>query len=336
MKEIQAIVGALIRGRAQPAALATLVSVTGSSYRRPGARLLLLADGTHVGSISGGCLEQDVIERAQRVLTRREPDTVVYDTTSENDIVWGVGLGCQGVVRLLIEPLPERPAWAVALADNFTARRPTHLAITHRHDDPHALGTALTAADAVSSANVFVQLVPPPVRLVVFGAGDDAQPLVRFATELGWETIVADPRATFASPARFPSAARLVVQPPDQLADAAGLDAHSLVVVMTHHYVHDLPLLRALLPRPLAYLGLLGPRKRADRILADLAAGGLTLSSADRARLHAPIGLDLGADGPEQVALAIVAEIQACLAQRSAAPLHQVFATPESVRLSIH
>lgn len=323
MKELQAIVRALTGAKNEPSTLATLVSVEGSSYRRPGARLLMLADGTRIGSISGGCLEEDVIARARQVATTGIADTVVYDTTKENDLVWGVGLGCHGVVRVLIEPLPIRPSWAATLATNFAARRPTRLAVTHRADNPSDLHTELASAATPTSAAVFVETVPPPTALFVFGAGDDAPPLVRLAKELGWHVTVADPRPAFATAARFPTADAVVVGAPADLPERLPIDAESLVVVMTHHYVHDVPLLRALLPRPLAYLGLLGPKKRAERILNDIAGSGVVLTPEQRDRLHAPVGLDLGADGPEQVALAIVAEIQSVLARRSARPLRE-------------
>lgn len=326
MKELHAIVRALVTPGAGAAALATLATVEGSSYRRPGARLLLLADGTRIGSISGGCLEEDVLIRARRVLESGIPETVVYDTTSENDLVWGVGLGCHGIVRVVIEKLPPRPPWALALAENFAARRPSLLAVTHDSSGLTALGTRLESAPAVhhaadSGTTVFNNRVPPPTALAIFGAGDDAQPLARLARELGWHVTIADPRAAFATAARFPTADSLLVAPAADLVDRLAPDAATLAVVMTHHYVHDVPLLRALLLRPLAYLGLLGPKKRAEKILSDLAHAGFVPSAEQRARLHAPVGLDLGANSPEQVALAILAEMQAVLHGRDARPL---------------
>lgn len=340
MKELPAIVRALLAPDAGAAALATLATVSGSSYRRPGARLLLLADGTRVGSISGGCLEEDVLVRARRVLATGTAETVVYDTTSENDLVWGVGLGCHGVVRVVIERLPSRPVWAVTLSENFAARRPTLLAVTHTAPNSTQLGTRLATPAAPDPADtpstprrefvpasattaIFLDLIAPPPALAVFGAGDDARPLARLAHELGWHTTVADPRAAFATPARFPTAEALLVAPAADLVERVAPSPDTLAVVMTHHYIHDVPLLRALLSRPLGYLGLLGPKKRAERILADLARDGLDITPAMRARLHAPVGLDLGADSPEQVALAIVAEMQATLTRRDARPLRE-------------
>jgi xanthine dehydrogenase accessory factor len=324
MKELQAIVRMLTGTSIADAVLATLVTVEGSSYRRPGARILMLPDGTRVGSISGGCLEEDVIARSQIVRETGRADAVVYDTTSENDLVWGVGLGCHGVVRVLIEKLSPRPEWAIALADNFRARRPTALAVVHRGTDSAAQGTRLASPeDSASDGSIFLNTIQPPTTLAIFGAGDDAQPLARLAKELGWHVTVADPRAAFAVEERFPQADARVVGPADSLVEKVNPDMSTLAVVMTHHYVHDVPLLRALLERPLAYLGLLGPRKRADRILADIAKAGSPAAAEAPDRLHAPVGLDLGADSPEQVALAIIAEMQATLGGRNARPLRE-------------
>lgn len=321
MKEIQAIVAALCRDDCGPSVLATLVTAEGSSYRRPGARLLVRADGDRIGSISGGCLEEDVLARARRVAASGEPEVAVYDTTSENDLVWGVGLGCHGVVRVLLENVPVRPAWAEALRDNFAARRPTWLAVTYGEGAGAARGTRL-ADGTESGPGVRSETVAPPTALAVFGAGDDAQPLVRLAQELGWVATVADPRAAFATAARFP-AARVVSGSSDTLVGRVAPDAGTLAVVMTHHYVHDGPILRDLLAGPAAYVGLLGPKKRAEKILADLAAAGAEITPAQRGRLHAPVGLDLGADAPEQVALAMLAEMQAFLTGRDARPLRE-------------
>ncbi|HXN35966.1 MAG TPA: XdhC family protein, partial [Opitutaceae bacterium] len=148
-----------------------------------------------------------------------------------------------------------------------------------------------------------------------------AKPLCRIAAELGWSVTVADPRPQMAPQARFPGAAGLVLGPADELVARTAPAPGSLAVVMTHHYVHDLPLLRHLLPLPLAYLGLLGPRARAERLLSDISGGGPVITDAMRSRLHAPVGLDLGSDSPEEVALSIIAEMRASLSGRDARPL---------------
>jgi xanthine/CO dehydrogenase XdhC/CoxF family maturation factor len=324
MKELSAVVNALLASDGQPSVLATLVSVAGSSYRRPGARMLIRRNAPRIGSISGGCLEEDVLARATRVMESGKADVVVYDTTSENDLVWGVGLGCHGIVRVLLERLPPQPAWAAALAKNFKNRRSTALAITHGGTELEQWGTRLAApGDCASPDALFLETVPPPPALLIFGAGDDAQPLARLAAELGWNVTIADPRPSFATSERFPVANALVVGAADALVARADPGPEAFAVVMTHHYVHDVPILRDLITRPLAYLGLLGPRKRAEKILGDLAAAGLDVTPAQRARLHAPVGLDLGADSPDQVALSIVAEIQATVTGHNARPLRE-------------
>ena len=324
MKELTAIVATLVAADAPPSVLATLVTVEGSSYRRPGARLLLTGKGIRLGSISGGCLEEDVLVRARRVLETGRAETVVYDTTSENDLVWGVGLGCHGVVRVLLERIVPPTGWVRVLSANAARRRPTALAVVHGGVDAAEWGTRLAGpGDCADPAALFLDDVTPPTALVIFGAGDDAQPLARLAHELGWDVTIADPRAAFAHADRFPTAQRTVVAPADRLVGEVNPGPDSLAVVMTHHYVHDVPLLRELLTRPLAYLGLLGPKKRAERILSDLSAAGLAVSEAQRGRLHAPVGLDLGADSPEQVALSILAEMQAVLQRRDARPLRE-------------
>jgi xanthine/CO dehydrogenase XdhC/CoxF family maturation factor len=323
MKELEAIVAHLCRAGAG-GVMATLTRVEGSSYRRPGARMLVTDGAGRIGSISGGCLEEDLVERAGRVAASGRPELVVYDTSAENDLVWGVGLGCNGVVRVLLEPVGPRPRWAAALEENLRAGRPTELAVVWENPGG-PLGTRLRDDPAEAppgpKASVFIDRIGPPVSLAIFGAGDDAQPLARLACELGWRVTVADPRPAMPTPERFPGAAVLLTGPAETLVGRAAPAPGSLAVVMTHHYLHDAPLLQGLLPLPLAYLGLLGPRRRAEKILADLAGKGLAATAEMRARLRAPVGLDLGADLPEEVALCIVAEMKAVLSGRDARPL---------------
>jgi xanthine dehydrogenase accessory factor len=324
MNELQQILRMMGSTPAGGGVLVTLVKVEGSSYRRPGARMLLMPDGRRVGSISGGCLEDDVIAHAREVFAAGRPVEVTYDTTTENDLVWGVGLGCHGVVHVLLEKLAAQPAWAEKLRENIRRRAPTALATVWHGPEGTRLGTCL-AADLPPEPAIaaFRQTISPPVALVVLGAGDDAQPLVRFAKALGWQVTVVDPRPALATPDRFPEADTTVIARPEEVPARVDLGMDSLAVIMTHHYRYDLPLLRELLPRPHAFLGLLGPRKRAERILSDLAADGFAVTPEMRARLHAPVGLDLGANNAEEVALAILAEMQSVLAGRDGRPLRE-------------
>jgi xanthine/CO dehydrogenase XdhC/CoxF family maturation factor len=323
MNELLAIVRQLRSPFPAPAVLATLVTVSGSSYRRPGARLLITADRLRLGSISGGCLEEDVIARAAMVASTGLPEKVTYDTTSENDLVWGVGLGCHGVVQVLLERISTTPRWADVLASNLASHAPTPLAVVWEARDPSRLGTRLAdeLPPQAENAGIFFDTIPPLVPLVIFGAGDDARPLVRFAKEFGWHVTVADPRRDFVTADRFPAADALVAGPAHELVARTGLRPGALAVVMTHHYVHDVPILRDLFGRDPRYVGLLGPKKRAERILADLAHEGVVPSDTLRQRLHAPVGLDLGSTTPEEVALSIIAEMRAVLGGRDARSL---------------
>jgi xanthine dehydrogenase accessory factor len=257
--------------------------------------------------------------------------------------------GCHGVVDLVVEKILVGGAgWAECVGAAWARRQDAAVAVAFRVNDAAALGTrAALAGDGnnfwgdaalragleqalarrgshhalVGMTEIFFEFLARPVPLVIFGAGDDARPLCRMAAELGYAVSVGDARAAYATRERFPEAERVFAAPADKLADSLALDERTVAVVMTHHYVHDVPLLRALLPQPLAYLGLLGPRQRAEKILGDLAAEGLEISAAMRARLYAPVGLDLGATTPEAVALAVLAEIHATLAHRNAQPL---------------
>ncbi|HEY5079490.1 MAG TPA: XdhC family protein [Opitutaceae bacterium] len=319
MKELPLIAGRLAAADSQ-SVLATLVAAEGSSYRQPGARMLIEAGLPRMGSISGGCLEEDLLERARRVAASGRAELAVYDTTAADDLIWGVGLGCHGVVRVLLEPVGPRPRWAAVVAENLRARRATHLEVAWENTSG-PLETRLAVARGDSVPGVFRETVEAPASLSIFGAGDDAQPLAHLACGLGWSVTVADPRPAMPTEQRFPGAAGLVLGAAEELVARAAPQPGSLAVVMTHRYLHDLPLLRSLLPLPLAYLGLLGPRLRAERILADLAADGLEITPAMRSRLHAPVGLDLGADGSAEIAVSIVAEMAAAVARRDARPL---------------
>jgi xanthine dehydrogenase accessory factor len=320
MKELQAIVSKLAGGGS--GVLATLVSVQGSSYRRAGARLLVTAEGERIGSVSGGCLEEDLLARARRVAQTGNPEIALYDTTSENDLVWGVGLGCHGIVNVLVEAVPERPKWAIDLQEQLKAGREVRLGVAWS-EGAKPWGTRLEQdfPKPLPVKGVFWQTVQPPTSLYVFGAGDDAQPLVALAKELGWRVTVADPRPAYATAERFPGADRVLTGAAESLVAQADPEAGAAATVMTHHYVHDVPILRDLVRRPMAYVGLLGPKQRAERIVSDLAAGGARVPEPMRERLHAPTGLDIGAEGADEVALSILAEIRAALAGRAGGPL---------------
>ena len=330
MSEIDEVLAAAatLRERGEPAALATVVSVRGSSYRRPGARLLVPATGTPVGLISGGCLEEEAARLAREAIALDAPVLVTVDHSAEGDELWGMGLGCRGIIELLAEP-PSMAAETLAALEAARAEgRATYLLtgldgsrrnLTDVEAD--ALGERAALAVAHGRPTVIgesvVDPILPPLQLVICGAGPDAGPLAAAGLRLGWRVEVVDARRSFLRPDRFPGARLLDAEPRDA-ADATAAGEWSAVVVMSHDYIRDAAFLGSFLGRGVAYLGILGPRDRTERLLAELPSAP---SGADLDRIHAPAGLDIGADGSEQVATAIVAEILAVLHGRSGGPL---------------
>ena len=313
MKELQDIFR-LIRERPGPLALATLVRVEGASYRRPGARLLLDREGPLRGSLSGGCLEGDVHARAMEVLASGAPRLVQYDLRGDADLIWGSGSGCEGLLEILIEPLDGFPGWMTWVEQAWGART---LFTLHTDLASGEVGRRSILSRPDAPPGGFTETFAPPLALWILGASDDSRPLLRMAKELGWFAGVLDHRPAFATAARFPEADAVQAGHPAQVLPGLPLDARSAVVLMTHHYAKDLEALRLLLPSAAGYLGLMGSRARGAKLLGELAADGL---QAD-ARLHTPVGLDLGAADPGGIALSILAEIQACLHQRKGQPL---------------
>jgi xanthine/CO dehydrogenase XdhC/CoxF family maturation factor len=361
MRETQAIIDAYRRARAEGvrAALATVVRVEGSAYRRPSVRMFITEKGETTGVLSGGCLERDVCERAAQVMRTGEALVVRYDSTSKDDIVFGLGMGCNGVVEILIEPVNDDATEDLLrfLAECSAGQRSGALAtvILREGETEITIGTRAflypsgasesdaTISGVVISGNifhdlrdavqigqssiksyevdagkveVFVEIVEPPVPLVIFGAGDDAFPLVGFARNLGWHTTVVDTRARSTSTERFAEADSVLLCRPEAVGACVPLLEQSAVVLMTHNYLHDLELLKTLINRRVRYLGCLGPRRRAERLLLELASGSVASAAAYIGQLHAPAGLDIGAETPLEIALSIVAEIRAVLTGR--------------------
>jgi xanthine dehydrogenase accessory factor len=349
--------------RGETAVLATVVRVVGSAYRGVGARLVVRESGETLGLVSGGCLEGDLAARATAVRASGRATVVTYDTRSGDDLVWGLGLGCEGLVEVLLEALPPTRAATTAalLRDAVEREAPSVLAtavvsgevarLLVRHDDVWHDGdwrdaalVAAVSADALdllraaggsargtvrdyesadgTSVRIALEPIAPPVSLVLCGAGPDAAPVARLALTMGWEVTVVDHRpASGVHSARFPDVRAVHCPEPARLADVTPLGANACAVVMSHHFERDLHYLHALLESDVRYIGLLGPRSRAERMLAErrarLSPGGMSEDS----RLHAPVGLDLGGDGPEAVALAVIAEVLAVTSGREGGKL---------------
>ena len=280
MKELADILRLWARRRGQPLALATLVQVEGSSYRRPGARMLICPDGTSAGSLSGGCLEEEVAARAAEVLRTGAPALMEFDTRRR--------FGCKGRIQIFVE----------AVADSFLADLRNHLerrepcrALTLFSSEELERGSRVLRAEEEAAAGAFVQMIEPPIRLIIFGDGPESAPLRSLAGNLGWEITETN------------MAAELPME----------ADARTAAIVKSHNYGRDCAALRHLLQLPLPYVGLVGPRRRRDELLGDLLDSGVEIV----AELFAPAGFDLGAETPEEIALAIVAEIQAVFAGAS-------------------
>lgn len=350
MKELTEIFAALDRENSR-AVLATLVKVEGSSYRRPGARLLVLGDGRRVGTITGGCLEAEICRRAGDVNPAAPPVIVTYEGL-EDESPWGYGLGCRGVVTVMLERVTGSETYLQFIRECTDGRRAGVVATVFAADgDGAAVGTrvlvrgkqfraegpiaaALVPQVAAAArrvrragksqvhlieaggtrAEVFVELVKPAVRLVVFGSDASAAPLVRVGNELGWKVLVCDRRA---GPTRFPLADEVITAPAEDAGQWLAGDRRTAVVLMTHNYLQDLDVLRAVRPMRLGYLGVLGSRQRTRRLLAELEKD----APAGGNRVHGPIGLDVGAEMPEEIAVAVAAEVLAVMARRKGGKL---------------
>jgi xanthine/CO dehydrogenase XdhC/CoxF family maturation factor len=359
MSELSDVLGAIesLSARGEKLALATIVAVRGSTYRRPGARLLVPEEGELVGNISGGCLENDVADVAKIVMREGMARIVSFDLTADDDAVWGWGLGCNGAFELFVEPADKAAEVAGALRMALEEERPICMvtvlestvtgvaqgdrllvhargAVERSFGDPdldaaaHAAALELigrerseirTLAGTDGEARAFVEVLEPPLRLLVCGAGHDAAPLVKQAAALGWSPVVVDDRREFLNRERFPDAADFVlVERPDKMAEVAPVDARTFVVVMTHNFLRDKDYVRSLLSSPARFIAMLGPAVRTNRLLDELREEGVELRPEDLVRIHGPAGLDLGAEGPEEIAAAICAEIVAIKRDRGA------------------
>lgn len=342
-----------------PVVLATVVRVEGSTYRRAGARLLVSEERWLAGGVSGGCVERDLLQRAF-FRTEREPALVEYDSRSDDEAGWALALGCNGLVEIFLERLdPRAPVHPVdtpirwmragkagVLATVVRAPRGTRcggrLALDADGQVASDLGDpGLRAALEIDAraaleerrsamrgyaveggtAGVFLEYLAPPLQLAVFGDGYDVPPLLALGVALGWDTTLVSSRRTLAGTGSAPRCDELVVCNPEETAARVRLRPGAAAVVMTHNLEHDLAILGALLDSPAAYIGLLGPRRRTEKLLSRLERERGALPAKATGRVHGPAGLDLGAEGPEEIALSITAEIRAVTAGRRGGPL---------------
>jgi xanthine/CO dehydrogenase XdhC/CoxF family maturation factor len=358
IKEIKDIIAAFEKAVAEgkETALATVVHVQGSSYRNAGARMLIEDDGSITGAISGGCLEGDALRKALFVIAEKKAKLVTYNTDDEDDAKFGLGLGCRGIIQVLIEPIhPKKQQHPIQLLKEFSRQEKAVLVTLFSLNDKQGEqgGTCLLidqnkkrygtiaeealeeiigedAATALCLAKsstknyitdkkettAFFEYLKPPVSLVIAGAGNDAFPLVKMAELFGWNITVIDGRPEYVTSKRFSGGCSLLVAKPEQALSGITMDEHTAFVLMTHNYHYDLAMLRQLIPLNIPYVGVLGPKKKLERMLGELEDEGMKITPGQLSKIHGPVGLDIGAETPEEIALSIIAEINAVMSGR--------------------
>ncbi|OKH52664.1 xanthine dehydrogenase [Calothrix sp. HK-06] len=359
MNELQAILQAFESTQdGETAFLATVVKTQGSTYRRAGAKMLMTSTGKMVGTISGGCLENDVLEHTRQSMSNSKAIVVTYDNTAPEDIIWGFGLGCNGVVQVLIECL-YKDNTVNKLAFMRECLNYNHFGIVATVFDiqgevniktgaslllyPNgSISTDITDINVTQSlindaqtalinqkstvkkyhllngnVEVFIEVIQPPTPLVIFGAGRDAVPVAKYAKTLGWHVTVVDCRASNATYERFPMADEIILARRETIHQIC-ITERTAAVVMTHNYLDDIEIVKMLLLSSNRYVGVLGAKQRIERLLADLRAAETIYTDNTLEKLHAPIGIDIGAETPEEIAMAIIAEVQAVVSKRNA------------------
>lgn len=356
LKEIREIIKAYDAAvhAGKKSALAAVVHLDGSSYRRPGARMLVTDEGELTGAISGGCLEGDALRKALHVLSQQQSKLVTYDTSDEEDATIGIQLGCAGIIQVLFEPIqashPDNPIQLLrkAIAIRQKAVLVTLFSLENKRNEqpgtcllmeengnisghvpyPELQDFILEDVHGVMEAGqscfkqyvgydfnvtAFIEYLQPAVSLVVIGAGNDAIPMMQLGDMMGWDVRVVDGRNTHAKPERFASACQILVSKPEKVLEQIPMDDQTVFVMMTHNYNYDLAMLKALLPRDVPYIGMLGPKKKLDRMIDELRGAGMEITDEMLKKVFGPVGLEIGAETAEEIALSIVAEIRAVL-----------------------
>lgn len=367
MKEIREIINAYNKAKKNEKrlALATLVHLNGSSYRRPGARMIVDEEGQLTGAISGGCLEGDALRKAVFCIHTQTPKLVVYDTSDEEDATIGIQLGCSGIIQVLFEPINEQdPLNPIELLKKAIHKRQNTVLVTlyaPKIKKGDTVGTSMLLEDSGefhnnstfqfvpeplmqdiketltvkkssfksyqqndNTFNAFLSFISPPISLVIVGAGNDAIPLQSIAEILGWEVTIVDGRHTYAKIERFSSACQIIVSKPEQVLQQIPIDDKTVFVLMTHNYNYDYAILKALLGKNIPYIGALGPKKKLDNMINDLKAENIILNEKQKNILYGPVGLELGAETPAEIALSITAEIMSVMNNKKGGSLRNL------------
>lgn len=332
------------RDRNEPLVLVTIFDTSGSTYSKAGTHMLIDGQGDFQGMLSGGCLEGDLALRASEVIDSGAPQAVTYDL-AQDDELWGLGVGCDGVMQVFLQALTDangyEPFQAIAATMQGDRRAGLAIVIESGHPDVPPGAAAIGEGDRVRGLglgdaqagqllqdvqrpsyeqvtldghpiSILLAAIHPPPRLLVLGAGPDAEPVVRFAAELGWRCTVVDHRDAYVESGSFDAAEKLICLPASELAATLDLSHYDAAVIMSHHLASDRAYLEQLATTDMRYVGLLGPAARRDRLLSEVGESGRSLSN----RLHGPAGIDIGGRGPAAIALSIVAEVQGVLQGR--------------------
>jgi xanthine dehydrogenase accessory factor len=338
--------------------LATIIETLGSTYRKAGARMLITPDAKFFGLLGGGCFEADLLAHAQDVFDKRQSKIVFYDMRAPEDEIWGLGLGCNGAVRILMQLLSTKEdEHAITLIERALNEKQKQVLLTiceSNHTDleegqnhllkfedetpldPNndwpeeiikaAKRTYLSESSLLThyqakeqSITFFCSEIKPPWHLLIIGAGPDAAPVIRFAKGLGWEISLVDYRESFIKQDSFAEVDHTIMATPEELPEQLDLHQVDAIILMTHKIEYDERYLKQLTQTSAKYIGLLGPAARRDRLIACLGEDEKLIHD----RIFGPVGLDIGGELPEEIALSLVAEVQATLYQRDGGPLHK-------------
>lgn len=333
----------------EPLVLASVFETEGSTYSKAGARMIINSQGDFQGMLSGGCLEGDLAERARTVLDSGKAQTVSYDLGVNGEELWGLGVGCDGLMRIFLQPLLAEHDYAPfeAIARAYEGDQLEIAATVLESEDIEPGATLVTSGDSAESfgltdaeatvlldearaalagrtsltksvqigkatATVLLAMVTPRVRLLMLGAGLDAEPVTRLAGELGWRVSVVDHRPAYIENGQFDEAEEVICCAVEDMSGHVELSGFDAAIVMSHHLASDRQYLAQLSKSDISYVGLLGPKERRRRLLAELGDAAAALDG----RLHGPAGLDIGAVGPAAIALSIISEIYSVLSVR--------------------
>jgi len=326
MKELMDIVAAYERAvkENKKTALATVVLVEGSAYRRAGARMLITEDGQLTGAISGGCLEGDALRKARMVIMQQEALLVTYDTMDDEAAINSTGYSVLVTLFSTENRKAPQPGSILFFSDRQMISNGFE-SIPYKNELLADVEDALVRQQSIVSGyrgyTAFIECVKPLISLVILGAGNDAIPLTKMSAILGWNTSIVDGRPNYATSDRFPLVNKIIVAKPEKVLESVEFKEWTAFVLMTHNYNYELAFLQNILPLHPLYIGVLGPKKKLERMLSELADAGIFITERDLEAIHGPIGLDIGSETSEEIALAIVAEIKAFFSDRNGQPL---------------